>query len=237
MGEYQLRTLLIIKMEKCKKAVGYAAAECIKSGMLVGLGTGSTVYYFIKRLIERVKEGLTIQVVSSSMCSEHQARKGGIPVVDINTVTAIDITVDGADEIDLLKKMIKGGGGALLREKILANISKEMMVIVDETKIVKQLGKRPLPIEILPFATKGIVNKIQQLGYQGQMRTDKNHHFYLTDNGNYIYDIYFKSLRDNPEKDHELLCHIPGVLETGFFFNLAGPVLIGKFDETVDRWF
>lgn len=219
-----------------KKAVGYAAAELIENEMLVGLGTGSTVYHFIDRLIQRVKEGLTIQVVSSSLRSENQAKEGGIPIANIQTITTIDMTVDGADEINPQKEMTKGGGGALLREKILANTSKEMVVIVDETKVVEKLGKHPLPVEILPFATEAILDKIRKLGYQGKLRMHNNDGPYVTDNGNHIFDIYFESLRDDPEKDHERISRIPGVLETGFFFNLASRVLIGKSDGTVDQW-
>jgi ribose 5-phosphate isomerase A len=223
-------------MEEMKKAVGCAAADFVQSGMLVGLGTGSTVFHFITRLIERVQDGLDIQVVSSSIRSETQARDGGIPVADINTITSIDLTVDGADEITPEKIMTKGGGGALLREKILANTSREMVVIVDESKVVEKLGKHPLPVEILPFATKAIIDKIRKLGYQGSLRQRNNSGPYVTDNGNHIYDIRFESLRDDPEKDHEKLSRIPGVLETGFFFNLAGRVLVGKANGKVDHW-
>ena len=223
-------------MEEMKKAVGYAAAEFVENGMLVGLGTGSTVFHFINRLIERVKEGLSIRVVSSSIRSENQAKEGGILIADINTISSVDITVDGADEITPEKMMIKGGGGALLREKILANISREMVVIVDESKVVDRLGKHFLPLEILPFATEAIIDKIRKLDYQGSIREHNNNGHYVTDNGNHIYDIHFEALRNDPEKDHEKLTRIPGVLETGFFFNLAGRVLIGRADGKVDRW-
>ncbi len=219
-----------------KKTIGYAAANFVENGMLVGLGTGSTVFYFITRLIERVQDGLDIQVVSSSIRSEAQAKDGGILVADINAITSIDLTVDGADEITSEKIMTKGGGGALLREKILANTSYEMVVIVDESKVVEKLGKHPLPVEILPFATEAIIDKIRKLGYQGSLRERNKDSLYVTDNGNYIYDICFESLRDDPKKDHEKLSQIPGVLETGFFFNLAGRVLVGKADGTVDHW-
>ena len=222
--------------DKIKKIVGYAAADLVKSGMLIGLGSGSTVAYFIKRLIERSKEGLSIQTVSSSLASEKLAKKGGIPQADINTVTFIDMTVDGADEIDKKKQMIKGGGGALLREKILASISQEMVVIIDEDKVVEKLGKHPLAVEILPFGREAIIKKIQKLGFFGALRQQNKNGPYITDNGNMIYDIYFKSLRENPEKDSKSLLQIPGVLETGFFFHLAGRVLIGKNNETVDYW-
>lgn len=222
--------------EKMKKHVGYKAAELIENGMLVGLGTGSTVFYFIERLIQRVKEGLSIRVVSSSIASENQAKKGGIPLADVNTITTLDLTVDGADEITAEKEMIKGGGGALLREKILANISREMVVIIDEGKVVKKLGKHPLPVEILPFAQEAIIDKIKKLGFHGTLRGYNKDGLFITDNGNLIYDIHFESLRDDPEKDHEKLLRVPGVLETGFFLAFAGRVYIGKQDGTVDHW-
>ena len=218
-----------------KKKAGEQAAEWIKDGMLVGLGTGSTVFFFIEKLIERCKEGLNITVVSSSNRSFEQAKKGGIPAADMDIVTQIDITVDGADEIDSQKRMIKGGGGALLREKILAITSKEMVVIVDESKVVENLGKHPLPVEILPFGYSATIDKIRVLGYRGELRKFDGGQFYKTDNGNYIYDIHFQELRENPEEDHDKLIGIPGVLETGFFFNLARRVLIGQSDGELQR--
>jgi len=213
-----------------KKKAGECAAEWIEEGMLVGLGTGSTVFFFIEKLIQRCNEGLNITVVSSSIRSFEQAKRGGIPTADMDTVTQIDITVDGADEIDSQKRMIKGGGGALLREKILAITSKEMVVIVDESKVVEKLGKHFLPVEILPFGYSATIDKIRVLGYRGEIRQFDSGQLYKTDNGNYIYDIHFQELLENPEEDHDKLIRIPGVLETGFFFNLAGRVLVGHSD-------
>ena len=219
-----------------KKAVGIAAADLVKDGMIVGLGTGSTVYYLIEELTKRVKKGLSIKVVSSSLTSEAQAKEGNIPFADISTITSIDLTIDGADEITRDKEMIKGGGGALLREKILANTSREMVVIVDEHKVVDKLGKHPLPVEILPFGRGAIIEKIKKLGFHGTVRSHNKDGFFVTDNENLIYDIHFESLRDHPEKDHEKLIHIPGVLETGFFLGFAGRVLVGKEGGTIDHW-
>jgi len=216
-----------------RKKAGIAAIERIQEGMLIGLGTGLTVSHFIDQLIQRVAEGLQIQVVASSMQSLRQAKMGGIPLADINTITSIDITIDGANEINPQKQMIKGGGGALLREKILANISRELIIIVDESKLVEKLGKYPLPIEIVPFGKEAIIDKIKMLGFHGQIRTHEKNGPFETDNGNFIYDIYFDSLREDPESDHEKLIHIPGVLETGFFFNLVHTVFVGKSDGTV----
>src|SRR3990167_1284623 len=176
--------------ESMKKRAASEAAEWVESHMIVGLGTGSTVFHFIEKLIERCKNGLQIQAVSSSNNSSKQAEEGGIPLLDINTITTIDMTFDGADEIDPKKRMIKGGGGALLREKILADSSREMVVIVDETKIVDYLGqKAKLPLEILPFAYLATEQKIKKLGYAGEFRKTTNHLLYTTDNGNLIFDI------------------------------------------------
>lgn len=220
--------------EQMKEAVGNKAADFVKNHMIVGLGTGSTVYYFIKKLIKRVRAGLVIQAVSSSEHSSQLAHSGGIPMIDINMIEKIDLTVDGADEIDPQNRMIKGGGGALLREKILATLSDEMIAIVDHSKCVEKLGKRKLPLEILPFAIRGIIHKVQELGYAGEIRKHQDGSDYITDNGNLIYDITFSELRDHPEEDHAKLINIPGVLETGFFFNLAKRVIVSNEDQSVE---
>lgn len=212
-----------------KKRAGYLAADFVEKGMIVGLGTGSTVKYFIERLVERNKtEELRIQTVSSSTHSLTLAQKGNLPILDINQIDNIDLTVDGADEIDTKKRMIKGGGGALLREKILAKMSREMIVIVDESKQVSLLGKKKLPIEVVPFACIPTLHKIQKRGLEAQFRTktDQTTDFYITDNGNYIIDIQFNTVLENPEQEHYFFREIPGVVETGFFFNLAGRVIV-----------
>lgn len=217
-----------------KEAAGRMAADLIKDGMLVGLGTGSTAAYFIDSLIERCRNGLKISAVATSERSEQQAREGGIPILDINSLTSLDIVVDGADEIDKQKCMIKGGGGALLREKIVANMAREMIVVVDDHKVVDKLGTFPLPVEIVAFAHEVTLNKIQTLGYSGVFRRQSNGNLYLTDNGNYIADIIFKQLPLSPEKDNDKIRSIPGVVETGFFFKLAGRVLVGHANGSVD---
>lgn len=222
-----------MSIETVKKSVGIKAAELIQNHMIVGLGTGSTAFYFIEHLVHRCKEGLQIQVVASSEQSMKQAIQGGIPIVDINQLVEIDITVDGADEIDPLKRMIKGGGGALLREKIVASMSREMIVIIDEKKLVPKLGKCKLPIEILPFGYLAAINKIEKLGFAGALRKKSDGSFYVTDNGNFIFDVHYDNERNEPERDQERLLHVSGVIETGFFFNLAGRVIIGFLDGQV----
>lgn len=219
--------------QRAKQAAGFAAAALIEDGMVVGLGTGSTAVFFIEKLIQRCKEGLDIKAIATSERSKKQAQTGGILLIDINTITELDITVDGADEIDHQKRMIKGGGGALLREKIVASMSREMIVIVDENKVVEKLGAFPLPVEVVPFAHEATLHKIQNLGYRGSFRRLPDGGLYYTDNGNYIVDIKLNG-NSNPEKDNAVLKNIPGVVETGFFFNLAGRVIIGHPNGTVD---
>lgn len=222
-----------VNSEKLKQIAGYKAAEFIKSGMVVGLGTGSTAKYFIERLIQRCKTevGFSIKTVASSYASLKLAEEGNLPILDINTLHSIDITVDGADEIDEQKRMIKGGGGALLREKIVASMSREMIVIVDESKKTSFLGKKKLPVEVIPFAHMATLYKIQKLGLKAEFRRkDSSSDYYITDNGNYIIDIHFADLLMNPEKEHIRLKEIPGVVETGFFFHLAGRVITAYSD-------
>lgn len=216
-----------------KKAVGYRAAELIEEGMLVGLGTGSTAFFFIERLGQRCKEGLKIRAVASSENSKALAMQAGIALIDTHLVTRLDITVDGADEVDPKKRLIKGGGGAHVREKIVASMSRELVIIIDESKHVRALGKCKLPVEILPFAHLATLRHIQKGGYQAELRlTDRNQPF-ITDNQNLIVDIHFQHLLDEPEKEHETLLHIPGVVDTGFFFNLTGRVITGFSDGQI----
>lgn len=220
-------------LEECKKAVAAKAASLIQDGMIVGLGTGSTAHYFIEQLIQRCKQGLKIQAVASSERSLEQARKGGIPLADINTLKTLDMYVDGADEIDPQKRMIKGGGGAMLREKILAKMSREMIVIIDESKLVQKLGNRPLPVEIVPFGHTATIHQLQLLGYTGTLRKASDNALYVTDNHNYLFDIHLDSFPQDPPMSHEQIISIPGVVDTGFFFDLAGRVVIGFLDGRV----
>ena len=201
--------------------------------MRVGLGTGSTTAYFIEALGKKIQEGLTITAVATSQQTVRQAEHLGIPLLEPDTITELDVTVDGADEIDPHKNMIKGGGGALLREKLLAHASKELIVIVDETKLVEHLGTHPVAIEIAPFVYRCTVNKIESNGYQGTLRLTRDNAPFVTDNGNFIFDIQFTKPIHDPKREEERLKSIPGVLETGFFYNIAGRVVIGFEDGFV----
>lgn len=202
-------------MSDAKKAAAEKAVALVKPQMLVGLGTGSTALYAIEALGKRVQKGETINAVASSVASEQKAREAGINIVPFDNVTAIDIYIDGADEVDEQKNLIKGGGGALLREKILAHNSKQFVVIVDETKLVKQLGRFHLPVEIVPFAYSLTMANIGKLGSTPQLRMKDGKPF-VTDNGNYIVDGDFGLIYD-PVALNESLHSIPGVVEIGLF--------------------
>lgn len=222
-----------MSIEAVKKAIGVKAASLIEEGMTVGLGTGSTAFYFIESLIERCHAGLKIQTVASSQKSSQQARAGGLPLLDINLISSLDITVDGADEVDSLKQMIKGGGGALVREKIVASMSREMVVLIDETKLVAQLGSKNLPVEIIPFGHLATQRHLEEHDYRGEWRIEKNGALFITDNNNYILDIHFQNPLTNPQADHERMIEVPGVVDTGFFFHLAGRMIIGFLDGQI----
>lgn len=218
-----------------KKAAGEAAAELVQPGMLLGLGTGSTVSYFIQRLAVRCRSGLDISAVASSERSAQLAKDLAIPLLDIDALVCLDLTVDGADEIDPLKRMIKGGGGALLREKIIASMSKEMLVIVDESKCVNKLGTNyPLPVEIVPFAWRATISHLNDKQLTGHLRMAEKNRPFVTDNGNYIYDIAKEALHSDVEALNHTILAIPGVVETGFFFNLATKVLVGCTNGQVE---
>lgn len=215
------------KHARAKAAAGYAAADLIESGMRIGIGTGSTAYYFIERLIQRCRDGLQIKAIATSEKSLALAKEGNIPIADIESITELDLAIDGADEIDKQRRMIKGGGGALLREKIVATTASEMIVIVDETKLVNQLGAFPLPVEILPYCYQATIAKLARLDFSGELRFSQGKP-YITDNGNYIYDISSGGTWKAPELTNVLIKSVPGVIETGFFLGIPVKVIVGS---------
>lgn len=214
-----------------KEIAALKALEWVKPGMTIGLGTGTTTYFFLKELGKRCQEGLKIQGVPSSEETHKIAKEFKIPLLDSNSITSLDLTVDGADEIDPQKRLIKGAGGALLREKILASISDTMIIIADSTKLVKKLGKRPLPVEIAPFCCEATRSELTKKGYRGVWLDN-----YITDNGNRMLHIQFDNLLSHPEKDDDIIRKIPGVVGTGFFFGLADHCIIGYADGKVEIW-
>lgn len=216
-------------MSRSKEAAGRAAAEFVLDGMTVGLGTGSTVYFTLQRLGERVRvDKLDIVGVPTSVDTEIKARAFGIPLATLSEVESIDLTIDGADEIDARFDMIKGGGGALLREKVVAALTKREVIVVDRSKVVERLGLRfLLPVEVVPFARATVARKIAQLGATWTLRMREAREVYLTDNGNEILDCKFPGgIADAPALERAL-DEIPGVVESGLFIGLAHALVLG----------
>ena len=214
-----------------KKIAAEAAVEYIKDGMTVGLGTGSTAYWAIQALGARVKKGLQIRGIATSKQSETMALELGIEMTDFATVKTLDITIDGADEVDDQMSLIKGGGGALLREKIVASATSHYIIVADETKLVSPLGKFPLPVEIVLFGWELTVSQLEALGCTVSIRQAEGKQF-ITDNGNYIADCSFGAIPD-PAKLSAALNALPGVVENGLFVGNAELVIIGMPDGTV----
>ncbi len=218
-----------------KKALGTVAAERIQDGATVGLGTGTTVAFFIEALGERVRHGLNIKGCPTSQSSSRLAIQSKIPLVAINRVDKIDIAVDGADQVNKDKQMIKGRGAALLREKIVLAAALDRMILIDESKKVTKLGNCLLPVEVVPIADAWIVKQIEKLGFHAIVRLKENGVPVVTDNQNHIIDIELKGVLNKPEDLEKELKKIPGIVETGLFFNLANTVLVGH-EKGVDVW-
>lgn len=220
-----------------KKNAGYRAAEYVQDGMVVGLGTGSTAKYAIERIGQRIeKENLNIVGIPTSVETRRRAEKSGIKLVELDEAGKIDLTIDGADEVDPNKDLIKGGGGALLREKIIAFNSKKYIVIVDPSKMIDKLGiSFDLPVEILPHWHKGITECVKKVGCDPKLRKKAgNRDVYRTDNGNYILDCSFGGI-DDPEELSRRLTSIPGVIEDGLFLDIADQIIIGKENGFEER--
>ncbi|AGB04384.1 ribose 5-phosphate isomerase [Aciduliprofundum sp. MAR08-339] len=215
--------------EEMKKRAGEYAAKYIKDGQVVGLGTGSTVKYTILELGRMVKEGIDIIGIPTSKATGQLAESVGIKLGSIDEYPEIDITVDGADEVDPNLNLIKGGGGALLREKIVAHASKYEVIVVDESKVKKVLGEFPLPIEIVRFGYRRTMNVLSSLGCGPSLRMQDKTPF-ITDNGNYIVDCKFNRI-ENPKILEEKIDKIPGVVEIGLFIDMANEVVVGKKEE------
>ncbi len=211
-------------IDKLKKIAGEAAAERVKDGMVVGLGTGSTVKYTIIKLGEMVREGLDITGVPTSRATEKLATEMGIPLSTLDEIEYLDLTIDGADEVDRNLNLIKGGGGALLREKMTAYYSRYEIIVVDSRKISEMLGSFPLPIEVTRFGARRTMRRLSELGCTPALRGGEEP--FITDNGNYIVDCKFKEIRE-PASLEKKLNMLPGVVENGLFVNLANEVYVG----------
>src|SRR5208282_4115170 len=216
--------------ENEKELTGRAAAQLVRDGDVVGLGTGSTAYFTVIALGGRVKAGQKIIGIPTSVKTADLARAVGIALTTLDEHPEIDITIDGADEIDPQLRMIKGGGGALLREKVVASASKKMVVITDSAKVVPVLGKFPLPVEVIAFARAVVEKKIASLGGSPKLRTKPDGSPYVTDNGNQILDCSFGKIADPPALALAL-SNTPGIAEHGLFIGLASVALVGRGDR------
>jgi len=218
--------------ENEKELAARASCEYVKDGMVVGLGTGSTAVFVVQTLAEKVRAGMKISGIPTSVNTEKLATSLGITMITLADVQEIDVTIDGADEFDPGLRLTKGGGGALLREKIVASASKQMVVIADSSKQVAVLGKFPLPVEVIKFARPLVAKKIAAMGAKVTLRTTKSGEPFITDEGNHILDCNFGQIPDPPALARKI-SDTPGVVEHGLFINLASVVLMGKGNEVV----
>jgi ribose 5-phosphate isomerase A len=219
--------------EREKEAAARAAVKLVRDGEIVGLGTGSTAAYAVRFLGERVRAGLKIRGIPTSIHTQEAAASLGIPLTTLDEFQEIDITIDGADEVDPGLRLIKGGGGALLREKIVASASKKLVIIADSSKQVPMLGKFPVPVEIIKFAQALVIKEITALGAVVTVRGASSGKPFITDEGNHILDCNFGQIPDPPVLADKLE-KIPGVVEHGLFIGMASIALIGKGDQAVE---
>jgi ribose 5-phosphate isomerase A len=210
-----------------KRQAAEAAAALVTDGMAVGLGTGSTAYFAIAKLIERVRDGLRITAIPTSERSAAQAREGGIPLVELDGDTRLDITIDGADAVDTGSlNLVKGLGGALLREKMVAQATERLLIVVDASKLVSRLGTNcPIPVEVVAFGWRATAGRIARLGAQPTLRQDDTGAPFRTDGGNFILDCHMPPIDDPAALDASLQA-IVGVVETGLFIGRTNRVFI-----------
>jgi ribose 5-phosphate isomerase A len=223
---------MLMNTDAYKRAAAARAVEFVRPGMRLGLGTGSTAKYFVELIGERVREGLDVVAVPTSEATLADAKRCGITLTTLDDTPQLDLTVDGADEIAPDLSLIKGGGGALLREKIVAAASGRMIVIADESKYVGALGRFPLPIEVVPFGVAAIqrsieaaINRVQKAGSLA-IRQAKSGHPFVTDGGHWIIDAELGRI-DDPAALAHALAVVPGVVEHGLFIGLADMAIIG----------
>ncbi|WP_077325281.1 ribose-5-phosphate isomerase RpiA [Virgibacillus siamensis] len=209
-----------------KQLAAETATQYIKNGMTVGLGSGSTVDWMLQKLGVFVKDGLDIKGIPTSVKTESLAKKYGIPLTDFSKTTTVDIAIDGADEIDDQLNLLKGGGGSLVREKIVDAMAKKLIIIADQSKMVHQLGSFPLPVEVVPFGWEVTKKHIAEYGAVPKLRKDENRIF-VSDNGNYILDCDFERIED-PKGLHEKLKSLTGVVETGLFIGMTNEAIVGR---------
>ena len=215
-----------------KQAAARAAVQLIESGSVVGLGSGSAASFAIRFLAERVHTGLKVVGIPTSQATKTLAEQLGIQLTTLEESPAIDIDIDGADEIDPHLNLIKGGGGAMLREKVIASASKRFVVVAESTKLVPNLGRFPLPVEVISFAETLVKRRIEALGANVSLRKQENGGLYVTDEGHHILDCQFREIGD-PATLNAKLHEIPGVVEHGLFIAMADIAFVGKDGRVV----
>jgi len=221
----------MVDLEKEKQLAAARSVEFIEDGMTVGLGSGSTARYFVRELGERVRNGLKVRGIPTSHKTSKLAQEVGIPMIGFNEIRKLDVTVDGADEVDSDLNLIKGGGGALLREKIVASATERFIIVCDSRKPVDTLGTFPLPVEVVSFGWQLVADRIESLGCQVRMREKSPGKPFLTAQSNYILDCRFGKISD-PETLAVKLERMTGVVEHGLFVGLTDIVIVGKGDKT-----
>jgi ribose 5-phosphate isomerase A len=224
----------MLSTDEIKEQIGKEAAQLVQQDMIIGIGTGSTALYFINALAERIRGGLKCTGIPTSNESRLLAIQKGIELVELNDIAYIDLTIDGADEIDPQLNLIKGGGGALLQEKMVAAASKQVIIVADHNKLAAKLGDFPLPVEVVPYGWKQVKQHIENIHeIKTELRKKDNQPFF-TDHGHYILDCYFQQIFDLVELNIELHL-IPGVVETGLFINMADMAIIGYPDGSFKK--
>ncbi len=222
-----------MSMDQLKRQAAARALDEVREGMKLGLGTGSTARHFVELLGERVRAGLDVVGVPTSETTAADAMRCGVALTTLDEIDRLDLTVDGADEVDPALNLIKGGGGALLREKIVAAASDRMIVIADESKWVETLGCFPLPVEVIPFGLaatrRTMADAFAECGVTGRMvlRTTKDGHVFVTDGGHWIIDAHLGRIADVPQLA-DCLSRIPGVMEHGLFIGLASKAVLAS---------
>jgi len=224
-----------LNQESAKKNAAREAVKFVEHGMTVGLGTGSTASIAIDILGNKLSENFQITGMPTSIETKKQAEKWGMDLIGIEDRDSIDIAIDGADEVSPSLDLIKGLGGALLREKKVERKAKELIIIVDKTKIVERLGIGPLPVEVRTENHDLVAREIEKQGCQAKLRTEESGDVFVTDNKNYIYHCHFPEGIKNPEEMDARLLNIDGVKDTGLFVNMATKVIIGK-EKSIEIW-
>ncbi|GGK06346.1 ribose-5-phosphate isomerase A [Lentibacillus kapialis] len=220
-------------VNKTKATAAKASLKYINNGMTIGLGSGSTMYYFLEELGNLVQSGLHIEGVPTSKRTEKWALDFGVPLTELARDTVIDVAIDGANQVDENFHLLKGGGGSLVREKIVAASAKELIILIDDSKCVSRIHDADLPVEVLPFGWEKTAMAIEQQGYDPILRY-KDGASFISDNGNYIVDCHIRTL-EAPLKVHQQFKKLTGVVDTGLFIGMADRVIIGKEDGAVEK--